>query len=40
MNYSYEDVRYSNWTKIPVVFPAIKKILDLTIGKQKQIAFH
>jgi len=33
MNYRYEDVRYSNWTKIPVVMPAIKKILDLTIGK-------
>ena len=33
MNYRYEDVRYSNWTKIPVVMPSIKKILDLTIGK-------
>ncbi len=31
--YRYEDVRYSNWTKVPVIFPAIKKILDLTIGK-------
>ncbi|MEO6963298.1 MAG: hypothetical protein ABIY90_15110 [Puia sp.] len=34
-NYRYEDVRYSNWTKIPVVLPAIKKILDLTMGKAK-----
>jgi hypothetical protein len=34
-NYRYEDVRYSNWTKIPVVLPAIKKILDLTMGKSK-----
>jgi hypothetical protein len=33
MNYRYEDVRYSNWTKIPIVLPAVKKILDLTIGK-------
>jgi hypothetical protein len=33
MSYQYEDVRYSNWTKIPIVLPAIKKILDLTIGK-------
>ncbi len=33
MIYRYEDVRYSNWTKIPIVLPAIKKILDLTIGK-------
>jgi hypothetical protein len=34
MSYRYEDVRYSNWTKIPVLLPAAKKILDLTIGKQ------
>jgi hypothetical protein len=31
----YEDVRYSNWTKIPFVLPAVKKILDMTLGKQK-----
>ena len=35
LNYRYEDVRYSNWTKIPVFMPAIKKMLDLTIGKQR-----
>jgi hypothetical protein len=35
MSYQYEDVRYSNWTKIPVVLPAFKKILDLTLGKQR-----
>jgi hypothetical protein len=35
MNYTYVDVRYSNWAKIPIVLPAIKKILDLTLGKQK-----
>ena len=35
MNYSYDNVRYSNWAKIPIVLPAIKKILDLTLGKQK-----
>jgi hypothetical protein len=34
-NIRYEDVRYSNWTKIPVVLPAVKKILDMTLGKQK-----
>ncbi len=34
-SYRYEDVRYSNWTKIPVVLPAVKKILDLTLGKEK-----
>jgi len=35
MEYRYEDVRYSNWTKIPVILPGIKKILDLTLGKQE-----
>ena len=35
MSYRYEDVRYSNWTKIPVIQPAIKKILDRVLGKQK-----
>jgi hypothetical protein len=34
MNYDYEDVRYSNWNKIPIVLPAVKKMLDLTLGKQ------
>ncbi|MBS1598514.1 MAG: hypothetical protein JST75_09840 [Bacteroidetes bacterium] len=35
MNYKYEDVRYSNWGKIPFVLPAIKKILDLVLGKER-----
>jgi len=34
-NYRYAGVRYTNWTKIPVIFPAFKKILDLAIGKQE-----
>lgn len=33
--FRFEDVRYSNWTKIPVILPSIKKILDLTIGKKE-----
>jgi len=33
MNYRYEDVRYSNWSKIPILLPSFKKILDLTVGK-------
>jgi hypothetical protein len=33
MGYRYEDVRYTNWTKIPVILPAFKKVLDLAIGK-------
>jgi hypothetical protein len=35
MDYAYEDVRYSNWSKIPIILPAIKKILDFTLGKEK-----
>ena len=34
-SYRYEDVRYTNWTKIPVLMPMVKKLLDLTIGKQR-----
>ena len=34
-NYKYEDVRYSNWGKIPLLMPALKKMLDIVIGKQK-----
>jgi hypothetical protein len=33
--YSYADVRYTNWTKIPVLSPAVKKIFDATLGKQQ-----
>jgi hypothetical protein len=35
LKYNYEGVRYSNWTKIPVIFPAVKKILDFAVGKEK-----
>jgi hypothetical protein len=34
MNYNYEGVRYTNWTKIPVILPAIKNVLDRTLGKE------
>ena len=34
-SYRYEDVRYSNWGKIPVIMPALKKILDICIGKSR-----
>lgn len=33
--YKYEDVRYSNWNKIPIVLPAVKRVLDLVLGKEK-----
>jgi hypothetical protein len=33
--YKYEDVRYTNWNKIPIVLPAIKRVLDLVLGKEK-----
>lgn len=35
LSYRYEDVRYSNWQKVPVIFPAIKGTLNLLIGKQR-----
>ncbi len=39
MNYRYEDVRYANWTKIPVFLPAVKKMLDFTLGKTAADSF-
>ncbi|MBS1914844.1 MAG: hypothetical protein JST87_01135 [Bacteroidetes bacterium] len=33
--YRYEDVRYTNWTKIPIVLPLTKKLLDIIFGKEK-----
>ena len=37
--YRYENVRYANWTKVPVVMPAIRKFLSLTIGEQNTAHF-
>lgn len=39
LSYNYEASRYTNWDKIPVLMPAIKKILDWTIGKKKADTF-
>jgi hypothetical protein len=33
--YRFEDVRYSNWTKVPVIMPAAKGLLDLLLGKAR-----
>lgn len=33
--YRFEDVRYTNWSKIPVLLPALKKVLTWTIGSEK-----
>src|SRR6185437_8367123 len=33
--YRYEDVRYTNWSKIPVLMPAIKKVLTWIIGSER-----
>jgi len=35
MQYKFEDVRYSNWTKVPVLFPAAKGLLNMILGKAK-----
>ena len=34
-SYRYEDVRYTNWDKIPVILPALKKILTIFLGKER-----
>jgi hypothetical protein len=39
MDYHYEDVRYTNWTKIPVLFPALKGLLTLFIGSERTNSF-
>jgi len=33
--YKFQDVRYTNWEKIPVLSPLLKKGLDLIYGKKK-----
>ena len=37
--YHYEDVRYANWTKIPILSPAMKGVLNLTMGTEKANGF-
>jgi hypothetical protein len=39
LNYKYEDVRYTNWTKFPVILPAIKKLMTLVIGRERTNGF-
>ncbi|MGN6436125.1 MAG: hypothetical protein ACTHMM_06310 [Agriterribacter sp.] len=39
MRYSYEGKRYTNWNKIPIIMPAIKKMLDWTVGKDRADSF-
>lgn len=37
--YRYEDVRYTNWTKIPIISPAAKSVLSLFIGRERANTF-
>jgi hypothetical protein len=37
--YNYGGVRYTNWNKIPVLMPAIKSILELSLGKKAAGSF-
>jgi hypothetical protein len=32
--YAYEDVRYTNWTKIPLVMPAVRSVLGWFMGSE------
>ena len=34
-SYQYEDVRYTNWSKIPVVMPALRWVLSLFLGSER-----
>lgn len=35
MKYRYDDKRYTNWEKIPIILPALKKTLEWIWGKEK-----
>jgi hypothetical protein len=37
--YHYEDVRYTNWSKIPVILPLVKKIMTVCIGEEETNGF-
>lgn len=37
--YRYEDVRYTNWTKIPIISPAARSLLSLFIGRERTATF-
>ena len=34
-SYRYEDVRYTNWSKIPLLMPALKQVLTYCIGARR-----
>jgi hypothetical protein len=34
--YAYADVRYTNWNKIPVLMPLIKRMLDFAFGDKSE----
>jgi len=35
MDYSYDDVQYTNWDKIPIIMPMLRSALTIAIGKEK-----
>lgn len=37
--YRYEAVRYTNWTKIPIISPAARSLLSLLIGRERTDTF-
>ncbi len=37
--YQYQDVRYTNWNKIPVLSPLLKKTLDIVYGEKRANQF-
>jgi len=37
--YQFQDVRYTNWDKIPVLSPLVKKTLNIVFGEQRANQF-
>ena len=38
-DYHYEDVRYTNWTKIPLISPALKSMVTFILGSENAKGF-
>jgi len=34
MDYRYQDVRYTNWSKLPFLFPVVKNVLLMVFGRE------
>ena len=37
--YAYSGVQYTNWEKVPVLMPALKQVLNITMGEEEASVF-